>query len=316
MTRGQRLAKVKAALLCMQRHSWEQGVAAQAFMEAGDTETAILLARDAVVRQRGDGRLGVMGSDTASTDPAANGEPVLYASNITGDAFFGDAASRIAAWLLNDAPRSEEGTLYHHIDSKEIWVDSFYMAPPFLAAAGHAREAVAQIEGFRKILWNTHTRLFSHMWDDGGKNFRREAFWGVGNGWAAAGMTRVLFSLPTKMESEKRRLAGYIRECVDGILACQRGDKLFHDVLDDPASFVETNTAQILAYTIYRCVVGGILEKKYRALADDMRKAVYLKTDEDGLVRGVCGAPGFDCPGTAPEGQAFFILMEAASRLS
>jgi len=129
-------------------------------------------------------------------------------------------------------------------------------------------------------------------------------------------MTRVLFCLPAGMESEKRRLAGYIRECVDGILACQRGDKLFHDVLDAPASFVETNTAQMLAYTMYRCVSGGVLEKKYRVLADDMRKAVYLKTGEDGLVRGVCGAPGFDCPGTAPEGQAFFILMEAASRLS
>ena len=31
----------------MQRYSWEQGVAAQAFMEMGETGTAILLAREA-----------------------------------------------------------------------------------------------------------------------------------------------------------------------------------------------------------------------------------------------------------------------------
>jgi len=57
------------------------------------------------------------------------------------------------------------------------------------------------------------------------------------------------------------------------------------------------------------------MESKYRVPADDMREAVYEKTDGQGLVQGVCGSPGFEHPGTAPEGQAFFILMEAASRL-
>ena len=33
-----------------------------------------------------------------------------------------------------------------------------------------------------------------------------------------------------------------------------------------------------------------------------------------GLVQGVCGAPHFDHPGTAAEGQSFFLLMEAAYR--
>jgi hypothetical protein len=34
--------------------------------------------------------------------------------------------------------------------------------------------------------------------------------------------------------------------------------------------------------------------------------------DSFGYVQGVCGAPNFDHPGTATEGQAFCILMEAA----
>ena len=45
-----------------------------------------------------------------------------------------------------------------------------------------------------------------------------------------------------------------------------------------------------------------------------MREAVYQKVDEFGLVQGVCGAPNFNRPGTATEGQAFFLLMEAAYR--
>ena len=40
----------------------------------------------------------------------------------------------------------------------------------------------------------------------------------------------------------------------------------------------------------------------------------HLEVDAYGLVQGVCGAPGFDHAGTAPEGQAFFLLMEAAAR--
>lgn len=43
-----------------------------------------------------------------------------------------------------------------------------------------------------------------------------------------------------------------------------------------------------------------------------MRKAANKKVDSFDLVMGVCGAPNFDRPGTATEGQAFFLLMEAA----
>ena len=39
----------------------------------------------------------------------------------------------------------------------------------------------------RLLLWNPEKRLFSHMWDESKNGFAREAFWGVGNGWAAAG---------------------------------------------------------------------------------------------------------------------------------
>jgi len=49
-------------------------------------------------------------------------------------------------------------------------------------------------------------------------------------------------------------------------------------------------------------------------VANQMREAVYQKVDEFGLVQGVCGAPNFNRAGTATEGQAFFLLMEAAHR--
>jgi rhamnogalacturonyl hydrolase YesR len=116
------------------------------------------------------------------------------------------------------------------------------------------------------------------------------------------------------MSEERARLERYIQEVVDGCLAHQRADGLYHDVVDDPSTFVETNLAQMLAYTLYRGIQGGWLAPAYLAHADRMRQAAQAKVDRYGWVRGVCGAPSFDRPGTAPEGQAFFVLMEAAHR--
>jgi len=64
---------------------------------------------------------------------------------------------------------------------------------------------------------------------------------------------------------------------------------------------------------VRRKKLGGWLDDSFRNHADQMRKAAHRKVDKFGLVQGVCGAPNFDSPGTAVEGQAFFLLMEAAA---
>jgi rhamnogalacturonyl hydrolase YesR len=195
-----------------------------------------------------------------------------------------------------------------------IWVDAFYMAPPFLAVCGYYDEAMKQVSGYRNILLDKDKKLYYHMWDQDRMRYERKLFWGVGNGWAAAGMTRVLRSLPESMSKEKALLSGYIKELIDACLKYQRPDGLFNDILDDPSSFVETNSAQMFAYTIFRGVKGGWLDKSYLGSAMKMRSAVHKKVDKYGLVQGVCGAPNFNKSGTATEGQAFFLLMEAAYR--
>jgi hypothetical protein len=58
---------------------------------------------------------------------------------------------------------------------------------------------------------------------------------------------------------------------------------------------------------------GGWLDSSYGKQAEKMRRAVHGKVDDFGLVKGVCASPYFDRPGTAAEGQAFFLLMEASA---
>jgi unsaturated rhamnogalacturonyl hydrolase len=311
---GTLVERVKRAMLAMQRRAWEQGVAAQALLELGETDWMVLLAKDAVVNQQKDGRLALNEGSGPVADPAANGEPVMAAARITGDAALRIAAERMLEFELYKAPRTKEGIIFHNHVENRIWVDAFYMLPPFLAVAGHPSEAMKQVLGYRRILLDPAKKLYFHIWDEDRQDFERKLLWGVGNGWAAAGMARVLKALPSSMQAEKEMLAGFVRELLDAALPFQRQDGLFHDIVDDPASFVETNFAQMLAYTIYRGVAAGWLEAEYLKQADRMRTAVHGKVDAFGLVQGVCGAPNFNRPGTATEGQAFFLLMEAAHR--
>jgi len=311
---GPVVEKVRMAMLSMQRHAWEQGVAMQALLEWGDRDMVVMMAREAVLRISPDGRLGQVWDNHGVTDPGSNGEGVIFAAKATDDPALKSGADRMLEYFLKTAPRTKDGT-FHHIDDKpQVWIDSMYMAPPFLAVAGAPAEAVSQVEGMRRLLWNKSAGLFSHIWDDDKKAFERAAFWGVGNGWAAAGMTRVLRALPESLRAERKRLVGYIREVLDGCLEHRRPDGLFHDVVDKPETFIETNLSQMLSYTIFRGVKGGWVPKSFLKDAEIMRKAARAKVDDLGYVRDVCGSPTFEKPGTATEGQAFFILMEAAAR--
>lgn len=307
-----KIEKVKLAMLSMQRATWEQGVAMQAMLESGEEELVILMAKDAVLRQSPDGRLAMLGEEFALSDACSPGEAVLWAAKKTGDETLMIGFNKLLDYIMNKAPRNKDGIIYHFTNIPQIWSDINYMLPPFLAVAGKYEEAVKQIEGAFSCLWNPDKKLLSHMWDCEKQEFARKDCWGVGNGWSAAGLTRVINLLPDSMQKQKKKLIGYVKDIIDGCLAHIREDGLFHNIVDNPDSFVETNLSQMLAYSIYRGIKSGWLDKSYKIAADKMRTAANLKVDSLGLVQGVCGSPEFDHPGTATEGQAFFILMETA----
>ncbi len=307
----QPIEKVKLALLAMQRYNWEQGVAMQAFFEQGDEDTVIAMAKEAAYRRVPDGRTAMIGGSDAATDPCSTGEAMLLAFKKTGDPELREALDALLAWALTGAPRNAEGIVYHVVSKPQFWVDSMYMLPPYLAAAGHPKEAVKQIDGYWAALYDPDARLMSHIWDDDRKQFTKRAFWGVGNGWTVAGLARVIDLLPEDMQAERARLIGRAAILIDSLLSHMRPDALFHDVVDDPGTFVETNLSQMLAYTIFRGTASGWLPEAWLGSARAMRSAAQAKVDRFGLVRDVCGAPHFDKPGVAPEGQAFYLLMES-----
>jgi rhamnogalacturonyl hydrolase YesR len=305
-------------MLCIQRFQWEQGCAAQAIYEyEGLTDEVLRLCEAAVMRSSEDGRVGVMEKNEAVDDPAAIGETLVLAAAATKQPHLSTAATKLYEYLKYKAPKTSDGIL-HHFDGDwakgQIWVDANYMAPPFLCSYGDVEEAMKQLRGYRKYLYHEEKQLLSHIWDDKNKCFGRADFWGVGNGWTVAGLTRVIAMLGEAHHEDKQYLITYLTDLLEGCLKYQREDGFFHDVLDDPDSFVETNVGQMIAYSIYRGVKAGYLSVDYLSYADKARAAAYSKVDDYGFVRGVCSMPMFNAPGVATEGQAFFILMEAAAR--
>ncbi|KAJ3553576.1 hypothetical protein NM688_g3535 [Phlebia brevispora] len=395
----QRISKLLPPLLTTQHSSWEQGSAAQAILETHLCPVVTMaiphavhylygLAHDAVVRQGRDGRLSVLlngdgQSDLGALDPGCIGESfylLLSFPNGVKVKLSSEVSSRLEIsienmliYILEKCPRvpildgqnptSADTLLSHRIDSAQIWSDSVYMLPPFLASASvyYSQRQSSKFQSLpllhmslQRIIsaseaLQSPTGEWSHIYDMEKHELTRKAYWGVGNGWVCGGIVRVFriiasavddaqageelqptLATDTGIRAQVRRCYSILVKTLDACLGHIRWDGLFHNILDDADSFVETNLSQQLAYTLYRlldlhqytsAVVRNFLQlptldgtqvRAWEELAGTMHQAAVMKTDEWGFVRGVCGSPRFDSAGTAAEGQAWGILMEVA----
>ena len=309
----ERIERVKTAVLGMQRYDWEQGTVGQALMEMGEFDLAISFARGAIMRQE-KGRFSIMKGNGPITDCSSIGEVVLFAGEKTGDPIFRKGADEMLDVFKKSEHRTPEGILFHTQEpTKWMMSDANYMLPPFLAACGEYSEAIKQIEGWRHYLYNEKEKLYYHIYDYENHAFKREEFWGTGNGWSAAGFCRVIKMLPDSMTEEKKKLIKYTKDLIDGCLKYINPDGTFHDVVNKPETFIEVNLSQMLAYSIFRGVAAGFLGSEYIDKAELMRKAANDRVDEFGYIHDVCGCPGFDRSYYSPEAQAFYLLMEVAA---
>jgi hypothetical protein len=229
--------------------------------------------------------------------------------------------------------------------------DFVYMAPPFLAFYGAAtnngsvlREAVRQCGLYREVLMVNETDgEYAGLWHhivgpqkaDGG-------LWSTGNGWAAAGMTRVLGTVlkapqglfacgygeeGMRREEAVRDLGGWIKEILDGAMRTSMDGGLLRNYLDDPCNgdghgFGEVSGTVLLASVAYRVAV--LLPRVFGKVYVDWAEGVRDVIGDGGHVTGNGTVVptvnplgwGDTRPYTAgsPEGQCFVVLMYAAWR--
>ena len=308
------VAKAKRAMLCLTRQCWEQGIAAHALMDEGDYGRLAIVVHDIVTRQSADGRLCNIENTPAVVDSSFCMEPVLFMGRRLKRDDYLAAVDKNINYLLNEAEKTADGVLYHIMGKEEIWADSAAFFPAALAMTGRVDDGIKQMQGILGRLRDEETGLYYHMWDEKRQKYNRKVLWGVGNGWIITGLLRLHGALPKERRAEREKLKSELNAFLSTMLSFKNGDGLFYDDMNDPKSYVETESAEMVAYTIYRGVLEGVIPADYLAEADNMRLAIRKKIGENGLVTDCAGSPDFLRPGTSAEGQAHFLMMENSRR--
>lgn len=119
--------------------------------------------------------------------------------------------------------------------------------------------------------------------------------WGRGNGWVLFSLTELLDVLPDDHPRRSELLRWY-RELCGGYAALQDAEGLWHQVLTDPDSYVETSCTSMFVYAFAKGVRQGWLPDAGRFAHAALRGFEALTRhciDQHGNIYGVCRGSGY-----------------------
>ncbi|KAJ7233097.1 family 88 glycosyl hydrolase [Mycena rebaudengoi] len=345
------MEKVASLAESLPEQSWEFGTAAEALLELYNPELSVFGKPFPVAKTSPDsikalsyarekitiGNTGLSDGNGATGDPASLGVSAVMLGK--SDKKYSDAATVQLAYLLDSGkvPRYENGAISHRVEAPELWADFMYMAPPFLAFyaadsdnATLLEETYKQCGLYRDVLQSKDKGMWQHIiGPQGGATDR--GHWSTGNGWAAAGMARVLATImhapvakpAAWRDSAVNDLSAWIKEILDTAREAPADGGLLRNYLDDtsPAhGFGEIAGSSLLASVAYRMAVlqPAAFGAEYVKWADGVRGVLA-----DGHVVNGVATPAVNPhdwhdtkPDTngSPEGQGMVVLMYAAWR--
>lgn len=256
-------------------------------------------------------------------------------ANATGNKTWLTLCDNWAEWVMHDMPRTQENGLQHitsHlVNEGELWADTLYMTALFLAKMGtilnrqdYRDEAEYQFLLHIKHLFDGRDGLWFHGWSF----VRRDHFggirWARGNAWfTAAGPEFIAIADPSP--ATRKLVTETHKAQVEALLRLQDASGLWHTILDDPSSYLETSASAAIGYGLASALRMGLfgpdlIDLAKKAVATTAA-AVAAKVDDKGVVRGVSHgtAVGMDrahylaipqVPTAYGQGLAFMFLDE------
>lgn len=210
-------------------------------------------------------------------------------------------AHRIAKYMMQEQPCTEEGAFCRRDDT--IWADDMYMSVPFLCRYGEMTGetepldfAARQMLAYRKLLFMPEKGVMAHM-----RCMVHDAHngipWSRGNGWVIFSLSELLSVLP-KSHEKRPELIQFFRELTDGYLALQDDCGLWHQILDDPVSYLETSATAMFICAFARGIRNGWYAEEMAKLALSAAEKAWkglaeYGVDKDGNLYGVCRGSGF-----------------------
>jgi unsaturated rhamnogalacturonyl hydrolase len=114
-----------------------------------------------------------------------------------------------------------------------------------------------------------------------------DAAWGRGNAFPALGMALTLSDLP-KTDPVYDRILLAFRNQMSALAQFQDEGGMWHEVIDEPASYAETSATSMIAFSMLRGVRNGWLDKAYQARVDRAWRGVLSRIASDGTLIEVC----------------------------
>ncbi len=186
------------------------------------------------------------------------------------------------------------------------WCDALFMAPATLAKLSRATGDRKYLDFMDREWWITSDLLYSkndhlfardmsylHAHEANG----RSVYWSRGNGWAFAGLARVLAEMPQDYPARPRYVAQF-REMAQAIAAIQGSDGLWRPGLLDAGSYPlpEDSGSAFFAYGLAYGINASILDRKtYLPVVEKAWGGLLAHVYEDGrlgCVQPVGAAPG------------------------
>ncbi|MBU9854720.1 glycoside hydrolase family 88/105 protein [Rahnella sp. PAMC25617] len=205
---------------------------------------------------------------------------LAYRYEETGNAAWRPYLERWAEWVMYEMPRTDKGAMQHIVYNNEnhqqMWDDTLMMSVLPLAKIGKlldrpefVEEATYQFLMHVQYLMDRETGLWFHGWTfDGHHNFA-QARWARGNSWLTIAIPEFLelVDLPEN-NATRRYLLQVLESQVSALAKCQDDSGLWHTLLDDPHSYLESSATAGFAYGILKAVRKRYIDASYAPVAE------------------------------------------------
>lgn len=206
----------------------------------------------------------------------------------------------VANYISNGQFRLPDGTLARQRPQDvSVWSDDFYMGISFLAQMGRLTgdhktggnkywdDAIKQVVQASPRLFDPTMCLYAHGWSENTAGYNPRIFWGRANGWAALAMTELLAELPADYPGRDKVLH-YYRQLMRGVVEQQDGTGLWHNVLNQHETYLETSASAMFVYALARGVNERWLSPIFGPPAITGWNGLVTRVLPDGRVSGVC----------------------------
>ncbi|MBP2644428.1 MAG: glycosyl hydrolase family 88 [Firmicutes bacterium] len=218
------------------------------------------------------------GTPTKNVNTVAPFITLAYLYELTGDKSFVPYLETWADWVMYEMPRTDDGGLQHIVynsaNHQQLWDDTLMMSVLPLAKIGktlgkpeYIEEAKKQFLIHIKYLCDNRTGLWFHGWSFEEKHNFAQALWARGNCWITVAIPEFIELLDLKAGDFLRDyLITVLENQIKALEKYQDVSGLWHTLIDDENSYLETSAAAGFAYGIMKAVRKRYISERYREI--------------------------------------------------